>query len=185
MDEVVLVEPSLEYKDDVMSFLEEVRVADEGMHWQYAGMSRLEKSNTYEEWLQEKEDEEKGINLPDGYVPSSTYLCVRVADNKVIGICNIRHELTEFLLNYGGHIGQSIRPSQRGKGYGTIQLLKALEKCSQMNINHVLLTCVENNIISAKTIKKCMGEYENTTEKKGTRYKRYWIDVEKLKNMTK
>ena len=59
MDEVVLVEPSLEYKDDVMSFLEEVRVADEGMHWQYAGMSRLEKSNTYEEWLQEKEDEEK------------------------------------------------------------------------------------------------------------------------------
>ena len=55
MDEVVLVEPSLEYKDDVMSFLEEVRVADEGMHWQYAGMSRLEKSNTYEEWLQEKE----------------------------------------------------------------------------------------------------------------------------------
>lgn len=184
-EEFILVKPSLEYKEDVISFLEEVKVVDEGARWQYAGMSRLEQTNTYEEWLQEKLNEEKGIGLPEEYVPASTYLCVRVYDNKVIGICNIRHELTDFLLNYGGHIGQSIRPSERGKGYGTIQLLKALEKCAERNMDYVLITCDEENKVSAKTIEKCMGEYENTIERDRVFYRRYWVNIEKIRKIKK
>lgn len=51
MEEFILIEPSLEYKEDVISFLEEVKIVDRETRWQYAGMSRLEQSNTYEEWF--------------------------------------------------------------------------------------------------------------------------------------
>lgn len=185
MEELNLVEPSIDYKDDVLNFLAEVKVADEGEPWQYAGMASIEESNSYEDWVQAKKDEENGINLPEGYVPASTYLCVRVRDNKVVGICNIRHELSDFLYNYGGHIGQSIRPSERGKGYGTKQIMLALEKCAELGIENVLVTCDESNIASAKTIEKCFGEYENSVEKNGEILRRYWINLDKISNLNK
>lgn len=185
MDELELVSPSLEYKDDVLNFLSEVKVIDESKPWQYAGMASIEESNSYEDWVQAKKDEANGINLPDGYVPASTYLCVRLRDNKVIGICNIRHELNEFLLNYWGHIGQSIRPDERGKGYGTRQLLLALDKCMELGIDNVLVTCDEDNKASSKTIEKCMGEYENSVEKDGELLRRYWINMNRVKSLQK
>lgn len=180
MENLKLVIPSLEYKDEVMSFLEEVNLVDNGYPWQYAGMSRLENCNSYEEWIKDKENEKNGINLPNGYVPASTYLLVRTNDNKVIGICNIRHYLTDFLSNYGGHIGYTIRPSERRKGYGIIQLEKALEKCNDLNIDKVLITCNEKNIASAKTIEKCYGEYENSVHKGDEILRRYWITLSKI-----
>lgn len=183
MENLKLVIPSLEYKNEVMAFLEEVNLIDSGYPWQYAGMSRLENCNSYEEWIKDKENEKNGINLPNGYVPASTYLLVRTNDNKVIGICNIRHTLSDFLLNYGGHIGYTIRPSERRKGYGIIQLEKALEKCNDLNIDKVLITCNEENIASAKTIEKCYGEYENTVHKGDKILRRYWISLSKINNI--
>lgn len=98
---------------------------------------------------------------------------------------NIRHELSEFLLNFGGHIGQSIRPSERGKGYGTKQLMLAIEKCAKMGIENVLVTCNIENVASAKTIEKCYGELENIVKNGDEILKRYWIDVNKIKTLTK
>lgn len=183
MENLKLVIPSLEYKNEVMAFLDEVNLIDKGYPWQYAGMSKLKNCNSYEEWIKDKENEKNGINLPNGYVPASTYLLVRTNDNKVIGICNIRHTLSVFLLNYGGHIGYTIRPSERRKGYGIIQLEKALEKCNDLNIDKVLITCNEENIASAKTIEKCYGEYENTVHMRDETLRRYWITLSKINNI--
>ena len=183
MEELELVAPMLEYKEDVLNFLQEVEIVDASKPWQYAGMSRLNKSVSYEDWVQAKKDEEKGVNLPEGYVPASTFLCVRKSDNRVVGICNIRHTLSDFLLNYGGHIGQSIRPDERGKGYGVKQLLLALDKCEELGIENVLVTCDEENVASAKTIEKCMGEYENTLSHGDELLRRYWISLDKVKSL--
>ena len=71
MENLKLVIPSLEYKKEVMAFLEEVNLIDSGYPWQYAGMSRLENCNSYEEWIKDKENEKNGINLPNGYVVAS------------------------------------------------------------------------------------------------------------------
>ncbi len=185
MEELNLVEPSIDYKDDVLNFLAEVKVADEGEPWQYAGMASIEESNSYEDWVQAKKDEANGINLPDGYVPASTYLCVRLSDNKVIGICSIRHELNDYLLNYWGHIGQSIRPDERGKGYGTKQLSLALDKCMELGIDNVLVACNEKNNASSRTIKKFLGEYENTVQCGDEILQRYWINLDKIRNLNK
>jgi predicted acetyltransferase len=62
-------------------------------------------------------DSENGENLPEGWVPDSTYWLV-TEDQQIVGAVNIRHTLTDKLLNSGGHIGYGIRPSERRKGYG-------------------------------------------------------------------
>lgn len=77
--------------------------------------------------VQELLDAHNGINLPDSWVPDSTYWLV-TDHNRIIGAVNIHHSLTEHLFNAGGHIGYGIRPSERRKGYATKLLALSLEK---------------------------------------------------------
>ena len=51
------------------------------------------------------------------YVPSVAYLAAREKDDRLVGIMDFRRKLNQNLLNYGGNIGYSVRPSERGKGY--------------------------------------------------------------------
>lgn len=64
-------------------------------------------------------------------VPARTYFLIRCSDNKIIGMINIRLSLNEKLKKYGGHIGYSIRPTERGKGYNKINLYLGLKDCQE------------------------------------------------------
>lgn len=77
--------------------------------------------------VQELLDAHNGINIPETWVPDSTYWLV-TNNNRIVGAVNIRHSLTEHLFNAGGHIGYGIRPSERRKGYATKLLALSLEK---------------------------------------------------------
>ena len=94
-----------------------------------------------------------------------------------LGAVNIRHKLNEKLLLNGGHIGDGIRPSERGKGYGTRMIALALEKCRELGIDRVLMVCDRNNAASARTIVKNGGVMENEIEVDGVVEQRYWIDI--------
>src|SRR6478736_2526166 len=96
-------------------------------------------------------DNEQGINLPEGWVPDSTFWLIN-RDKRILGAVNIRHQLTEKLLNSGGHIGYGIRPTERRKGYATLLLKLALEKARELGIHRVLVVCDERNIASERTI---------------------------------
>ena len=90
----------------------------------------------------------------------------------------MRHDLTEYLLNYGGHIGYSIRPSARLKGYGTEGLKLGLKEAKNLGISKVLITCNIKNMGSSKVIENCGGVLENiVTCPKGNVIKRYWINI--------
>lgn len=182
MEELVLIKANLEYKEQALAFLEEVRAVDAGTPWEYAGMSSLEKyPNNYEEWITLVEDYANGVNLPEGYVPGTTYFLIRTSDNRLVGICNIRHELNEVLLKHGGHVGQTVRPSERGKGYGVKQIEMAVAKLLELGVEDVLITCHKENIPSAKSIEKCLGVLENEiTLENGEVLKRYWIKSREL-----
>ncbi len=110
----------------------------------------------YDEWksvIFDKYDcETKGINLPKGCVPSTTYWLVD--DDKYIGSGNIRHELTDCLKQFGGHIGYCIRPECWNKGYGTAQLKMLLQEANKLGIGNALLTCDAKNIASARVMEK-------------------------------
>jgi len=94
---------------------------------------------------------EAGKELPEGYVSFSTFWLIN--DQKhIIGFSNIRHYLTSALCIEGGHIGYSIRPCERGKGYGKQQLALILVKCLNLGIKEILITCDFDNAASAKII---------------------------------
>ncbi|WP_338032606.1 GNAT family N-acetyltransferase [Clostridium manihotivorum] len=90
---------------------------------------------------------------------------------------NIRHALNEYLFNYGGHIGYSVKKEERRKGYAKEMLKLALEKCSDLGLKKVLLICDADNIASSKTIKACGGILENEVLEEDTLIQRYWIEL--------
>jgi predicted acetyltransferase len=133
--------------------------------------------DNYEEWVKNLDDYANGQNLPAGYVPASTYFAIREIDNRIVGMLNIRHELSEYLLEKGGHLGNCVRPTERNKGYGTEILFLALEKCRALGIDKALLVCNKNNVASAKQIQNNFGVLENEVRDNDKILQRYWVDV--------
>lgn len=134
-------------------------------------------AHTFEEFLIESNNNSKGINLPDGIVPSDIYFLVDDNSKYLLGAVDIRHYLNEYLLQYGGNIGYGVRPSERKKGYATQMLDLALEKCKEMQIPRVLITCFKSNVASANTIIKNGGILENEVIEDGKIKQRYWIKL--------
>jgi predicted acetyltransferase len=89
-----------------------------------------------------------------------------------LGSLAIRHELNDFLLNEGGHIGYSVRPSARRRGHAVKALADALPMARELGIFRALITCDEDNAGSRATIEKNGGIYEDTRNGK----RRYWVD---------
>lgn len=119
------------------------------------------------------------INEPkDGKVPDSVYFLLDVERNILLGAVNIRHYLNDYLLQFGGHIGVGVRPSERRKGYATEMISLALIKCKKLGINKVLLICDKTNVGSAKSIIKNGGILENEfIDENGKIRQRYWIEA--------
>ena len=97
-----------------------------------------------------------------------------IEDDEYVGRISLRHELTELLHTWGGHIGYAVRPSARRRGHASAALLDMLEVCRVRGIDPVLVTCDVDNAASRRAIEKAGGEYEDTREGK----LRYWVPVD-------
>ena len=81
-------------------------------------------------------------------------------------------------MKFGGHIGYSIAPDERRKGYAKLMLKEGLKFYKNRGYEKVLITCDVNNIASAKTIEACGGELENIIKEDELHStKRYWIKL--------
>ncbi len=118
----------------------------------------------------------KGIELPEGFVPASTFWLVDDSD-QIVAVSHLRHELTDFLLTFGGHIGFGVRPSARRKGYATKILGQTLLEAKKLAIRKVLVTCDKANTGSVKAITKNGGvlDAEEYMEEHACVVQRYWI----------
>ena len=112
-----------------------------------------------------------------GLVPDSTFFCLDEERNIIVGAVNIRHYLNESLFLNGGHIGDGVRPSERGKGIATKMIALALEECKILGIKRVLMVCDKENIASAKSIIKNGGVLENEVVVDSIVEQRYWIEL--------
>lgn len=171
MINVNLIKPSIEYKEQVMEYRNQFITIKDNL----AGASYLQNYSEYEDWLSFVLDNEKE-DTKHTEVTANVFLAVNDKNN-LVGIINIRHSLNDYLFNYGGHIGYSVKIEERRKGYANEILRLGLVKCQYINIKNVLITCDKNNIGSAKTIVGNGGELENEILHDGIIKQRYWITL--------
>ena len=134
----------------------------------------LSNEDTFEEDVNLLMNRSKGIGCN---VPNSTFFLMNEDSNMIVGAVNIRHELDDYHFHRGGHIGYYVCQSERNKGYARIMLGKALEFCRKLGMDKVLLTCLKNNIPSAKTIISNGGVFEAENNESGEILQRYWVNL--------
>ena len=160
--------PRLSDKETVLEMMaefEKSQSAHDGGFWDTENF-------VYEEWLETNMQKEMGINLPENRVPSIQLVSFDDVGH-ALGFLNLRLRLNEGLLNYAGHIGYSIRPSERGKGYAKEILRQGLKVAKEKNIKKALVTCSVNNPASRAVILANGGLIEDV--RNGV--ERYWIEV--------
>lgn len=179
MEKYYLEKPSLERKLEAIEYIKEHEMANSTINGSNS-LNLFLKESTYEKWLEKNEEtENKDYAKLVGLVPSATYFTIRKSDNKIVGMVNIRYNLNEYLRKIAGHIGYSIRPSERGKGLAKIQLYLALKEAIKGNLYKVMISCEQNNIASEKTILALGGILERIEyDKPRDRYlKVHMLDV--------
>ncbi len=173
MDKLYLVAPSVEHEDAYDKMMVEW---EESEGYIYPGAIRR-RGMTYTLWLDMIEAYRRRETCPSHLLPSDTFFLLN-EHSRILGAISIRHYLNEQLLKFGGHIGYGIRPSERRKGYATIMLKLSLDRCKNMGLHRVLITCDKSNIVSSKTILVSGGALENElTEDNGDIVQRYCIEV--------
>ncbi len=128
---------------------------------------------TYEEfleWIEKKRNWSKGRELPEGFVPDTTY--VLCDDGEYVGVFNLRHELNDFLREGPGHIGYCIAPKYRGRGYATKGLAMVLEKAKEKGIEEAYLSVNKNNLKSLRVQMKNGGYIHHESEEE------YFVRIE-------
>lgn len=161
--------PTLADKEAILNMMkefEETQSAHDGGFWDADDF-------VYEAWLESNRDMEMGLGIPEGWVPA-VQLVAFARDGQAVGFLNLRLRLSAYLLEEGGHIGYSIRPSERGKGYAKEALRQGLQVAKEKNIKRALVTCSTENPASRAVILANGGQFEDV--RNGT--ERYWIEVE-------
>lgn len=152
---------------EVFNMLKEIGPGENGFMNSAYGINYDE----FPSYLAENVNYSKGIELPPGYVPQTIYWLY--IDSKPVGVGKFRHYLNDFLREHGGHIGYCIRPTERGKGYGTIILKEVLKKAKDKTVDEALITCNAANTLSRKVIERNNGKLENITDGEC----KYWIKL--------
>ena len=167
---ISFVLPTEENRDDVLSFYNEIEKANETC----IGYNNYK---NFDIWLTGMKNRHTGKNLPDGYVRENFYLCYD--GDEMVGVFSLKFELTEFLRNYGGHIGYAVRPSKRNHGLATQMLKQGLEIAKQYGFDRILCVCDDDNYASEKVILKNGGVFENKLYDSDEKVfvKRYWIEL--------
>jgi predicted acetyltransferase len=151
----------------------------EGVHQDGAGLHPQDDVDTaggFAAWVASlRAQADVSVPVPPGRV-HATYWWV-VEGETYLGAISLRHELNDFLLRAGGNIGYGIRPSARRRGLATWALQAVLPEARDLGLDKVLVTCIDDNLASARTIEKCGGVLEDVRDTELGRTRRYWITL--------
>lgn len=153
MERFYLEVPSLERKEEAIAYINEFLEYGSDINGAGGLDHHLE---DYEAWLRSTEARTV-VETNEVKVPAREFFFVRENDRKIVGVINIRLALNERLKKYGGHIGYSIRPTERGKGYNKVNLYLGLKVCNQHGIETVFMDADLDNPASWKTMESLGG----------------------------
>ena len=170
-----LIEPSMAYDRQIQAYRQEFLDYGGSMD----GCGSLRRCDNTQDWLDQVEAFKRAETVPAPWVPTTQYLYVRETDDKVVGMIQIRRRFNDYLEKYAGHIGYSVCPGERRKGYATQMLGAVLPQCRTLGLDRVLITCLQDNEGSRRTILHNGGVYEATVHEPetGRFLERYWIDL--------
>lgn len=152
-----LIRPEESYLEGVASYRREMLVAKSSMD----GTGTLRRTENVEEWLRQCRDGERPERLSEGKVPATQFVFADTETKRIYGMVQVRHTLNEYLRNFAGHIGYSVRPTERRKGYAKKMLQEALVFCkTELGLREVLVSCLVENEASRRTILACGGVFE-------------------------
>ena len=168
-----LREPDERDREQVMAYRKEFLAIGSRMD----GTSALDQYDDFDAWLANVRNHEYPETVPTGHVTGTEYLALDEHEH-LVGMTNLRHYLNDYLLTYGGHIGYSVRPSERKNGYATQMLRLTLGKAKARGIEKVRICCDHYNIASAKAIRANGGVLEDEAYDSldGMLTQRYWIE---------
>ncbi|MEU4243468.1 GNAT family N-acetyltransferase [Actinoplanes sp. NPDC026619] len=130
----------------------------------------LDKPEAFAEWVDLlRRQSDRSVAVGDGRVQATHWWIVE--DDTYLGAIDLRHYLNALLLDIGGHVGYSIRPSARRRGLATWALGAVLPEARALGLDRLLLTCDDDNVASARSIERNGGVLEDVRHAK----RRYWI----------
>lgn len=164
-----LIKPSAKYQQSYLDYIHEL-----GEEERYPFPLDFDHSD-FNAMLEKIEDFANGRNLPEGYVPSTTLWLIE--QDEIIGVTNLRHYLNQQIEHCGGHIGLSIKPSFRGKGYGNVLMKLSINALQQMGLSKLHIHCYQANQASAKAIESNGGQLESVVEVNNIQVSRYIVEL--------
>ncbi len=166
-----LVPPTVVKEAEFISMIEEFHAAGEA-HFVDEDVLVSQGFKVYISWLERCQ-----LGQLEGLSPWSAYWAFDCQNDNLVGLCSIRHSLSPWMAEYGGHIGYRVRPTMRRQGFGTEILALALQKASQFGINRVLVVCEPTNLASISVIQNNDGLFERQVSVDGALRNRYWIPI--------
>ena len=172
--------PFIERKADIIEYLNEFEAAGSEINGS-GSLDRILSGWTFEQALERcLSMENKEYAKEAGRCPGKTFLLIRENDRRIVGTVNVRWDLNEEMLRFGGHIGYGIRPSERRKGHNKINLYLALKEAKKIGLDRVMIDCSVSNIASDRTIQALGGILERCEKDPadGEMTNVYWINIE-------
>lgn len=142
--DIKLVQPDRRFQSSYRRYIEEL-----GDEERYPFPMDFDHSD-FAQLLARLDEFRNGVNIPEGFVPSTT--CWLVQGNELLGVSSLRHHLNERIRHVGGHIGLGIRPSQRGRGLGSLLLQLTIAEAVSKGITDIHVHCYKHNVPSARMI---------------------------------
>ncbi len=155
-DELFYVEPSTAYAKEIIAYRDEMLKAGSGFDGCFS-MKRMPDPEEYSAYCAEWAD--PGRPLDEKGARGTVLLCIRKADHRMVGCMQVHHVLNDRMKKYTGHVGYSVRPSERRKGYATRMLAKAKDYLSSFGFSEIGVSCVPENEASRRTIIANGGEF--------------------------
>ena len=157
--DIYFIEPTMNIADAIADYRQELLEAD----CTFDGTLSLKRMPDMQEYVDYVIDRANPLHeTPEQNDLVTLLFCVRKSDSKILGSIQIRHEMDEFKRLYSGHIGYSVRPSERRKGYATRILKFAVDYCRTLGIKDINISCMTDNEASRRTILANGGKYRDT-----------------------